>query len=583
MALAIKSIELRDGSKFNSSPIIVVVGPNNCGKTRLLREMVNFLKGDENFDFKILKAITSENGDFDSIVKGLGINRSSAIDGSTESFHLDDGYFGTINLSGAKDYFETIRKDVGNLGPLETLHFRKQFGVACFAMIETEDRLIASKSAIVKDDRTGLLDTIYMGGSELEKVVSDHTFDVFGLHIKLDFSDPGKLSIRVGDDFLSLPLDPRDAYRNLREYPRLEDQGDGFRSFTTSLCMLKVTNRPMILIDEPEAFLHPPQAAALGRIIGETAKGPGSIVLATHSSDLLRGIMSARSDVTIVRLSRKASGTNGHILDTSEIKTIIETPLLNSTRVLDSLFYQGVVIMEGDSDRAFYEKIARTYFDGEVHYLHAHNKQTVYQLIKPYVNASVNFAAILDFDILRDREDLKKIVTATSKTQGLNRALGLQKIIQDFVNGQHAIDIYRNFVSGVSDLIVRDSQLENIDSIKNMDLEAEKRTFDFKSATKKLIDESDKWAIVKRVGRNGLSASAQVAFDELDSICKAIGIFIVPCGSLESWLAYHGFPSRKNKAKWISGALVWLDQNMPEDMPVKTFIGEIHRRILNSA
>lgn len=584
MAFKIRNIELQDGSSFSPSPITVIVGANNCGKTRFLKEIDQYLQGNSDFDYKILKSISSEKSDFDEIIGSLGIGTSSPPDNSSPSFRLREGYFGYINFSSNKDYVETLRKDISQKGPMESKQFREAFGKACVAMVQTEDRLIASKSAPVNPNETGFLDTIYNGGTPLEQRVSGYTFQVFGLHIKLDFTVPGRLSIKVGADFSDLPQDPRDARSILEQNPLLEEQGDGFRSFTTTLLMFLTTKRPFILVDEPDAFLHPPQAAALGRIIAEIASAPQSIILATHSADLLRGIMSARSDVHVLRLTRGPGGTSGNILDSKEIQTILQTPLLNSTRVLDSLFYQGVVIMEGDSDRTFYEKIARQYFPGdEIHYIHAHNKQTIHKLIGPYAKAAVRFAVILDFDVLRDRHDLRKIIEATTHTEHLETVWELQKLIQDSINTKAATDLYKDLLRTLDDRVSKESQLVSIDSLKgDKDRESERRIADFKSDIKKAIEDTDKWSLAKQLGSSGLPQDVRFAFDALDSICRSIGVYIVPCGSLESWLTEFGVLSTKNnKTKWITKALVWLDEKYPIETPVRDFIHGIHDKLKN--
>lgn len=580
MSLKTESIEFQNGVKFKPSPITVIVGANNCGKTRLLNEVYQFLLGNDNYPFRILKRIKAEKGNFDSIVKNLGIAQS---DDRGNFLFTMKGYFGTINQVAQKQYIETLKSDMLKQDPLIGPLFRGNFGRACVATIQTEDRLIASKSAPVHPDEGGFLDTVYNGGSALEQTVSGYTKDVFDLNLKLDFSNPGKLSLRVGDDFSGLPPDLRDAKPILQQYPLLEHQGDGLRSFATTLLMLLTTARPFILVDEPEAFLHPPQAAALGRIIGEISNDNQSIILSTHSSDFLRGLISHRSDIHIVRLSRVDDDTTAHLLDTERVKDIINTPILNSIPVLNSLFYKGTVIMEGDSDRTFYEKIARLYFpDDEIHYIHAHNKQTIHKLIPTNANAAVPHAVILDFDILREREDLKKIIEATGNTTDLPEILKSQKIIQDAINTQSASSIYKVLVDTFDKQLKAVHELEDIDTVKDdPDKVAEGRIFDLKSNIRSAIDESDKWKKVKELGVEGLPDETKSEFEKLNSLCKKVGVFIVPCGSLESWLVPHGIAATRNKKnKWISKALIWVSENEPNPMPVRDFITEIHKYLL---
>lgn len=59
----------------------------------------------------------------------------------------------------------------------------------------------------------------------------------------------------------------RDVYDELKKFPDLYDQGDGIRSAVAILSSLVVNKSFLYFIDEPETFLHPPQARQLGRDI----------------------------------------------------------------------------------------------------------------------------------------------------------------------------------------------------------------------------------------------------------------------------------------------------------------------------
>src|SRR6202035_5048673 len=76
------------------------------------------------------------------------------------------------------------------------------------------------------------------------------------------------------------------AYRDaVRELPTIQSQGDGIRAFVGVLLHVLVVDRDIILIDEPEAFLHPPQAGLLGRMLATETPDPRQLFVATHSSD----------------------------------------------------------------------------------------------------------------------------------------------------------------------------------------------------------------------------------------------------------------------------------------------------------
>jgi predicted ATPase len=99
----------------------------------------------------------------------------------------------------------------------------------------------------------------------------------------------------------------------MHEYERLDEQGDGIRSFVGISLALLILKRSLFLIDEPEAFLHPPQAFRIGAFIGEQAKQSRQIIIATHSVDVLRGILSRSQDVDIVRIDRVGNRNSGMV------------------------------------------------------------------------------------------------------------------------------------------------------------------------------------------------------------------------------------------------------------------------------
>lgn len=48
----------------------------------------------------------------------------------------------------------------------------------------------------------------------------------------------------------------------MKPYTMLQEQGDGFRSFVGIVLSILLSKDKIILIDEPEAFLHPTQISA---------------------------------------------------------------------------------------------------------------------------------------------------------------------------------------------------------------------------------------------------------------------------------------------------------------------------------
>src|SRR5262245_45189662 len=171
----------------------------------------------------------------------------------------------------------------------------------------------------------------------------------------------------------------------MQDKEKLDDQGDGIRSFVGIIVALLTLKRGLFLIDEPEAFLHPPQAFRIGSLIADQSNQSRQIILATHSADVVRGILSRTNDVAIIRFEPTGNTNHFNHLNAQRLKTIIKGPLLSSARVLDGLFYGGAVVVEADADARFYQaasvKRSRAL---DLHFVNADNKQTVPTIVKLY-------------------------------------------------------------------------------------------------------------------------------------------------------------------------------------------------------
>lgn len=75
-------------------------------------------------------------------------------------------------------------------------------------------------------------------------------------------------------DSTAFTVDRQDDYYNqVTKLPELQDQGDGMRSFASILLDTFTSDHTITLIDEPEAFLHPPQARLLGKMLAKKQSG----------------------------------------------------------------------------------------------------------------------------------------------------------------------------------------------------------------------------------------------------------------------------------------------------------------------
>ena len=203
----------------------------------------------------------------------------------------------------------------------------------------------------------------------------------------------------------------------LDKLPRLDEAGDGIRSYVGLWLEANCGAHPVLFIDEPEAFLHPPQIRRLAAILAKSAEDKQrQIIIATHSSDVLRGALDASSNVTVCRLTRTANVNHGRLLSSTEIRKLWSKPLLKSVAALDGVFHQGVVVCEADADARFYEAVLRSIElrrqverPPAYHFIHGGGKGELATLASAYRALHVPVAVIADIDILRNKPEFEKL------------------------------------------------------------------------------------------------------------------------------------------------------------------------------
>jgi hypothetical protein len=193
----------------------------------------------------------------------------------------------------------------------------------------------------------------------LRKELSDIVYDAFGVYFVIDALSESDLRIRLSGTA------PTADEQNLNEAARtfhgnalhIKEASDGVQAFVGILCAVLSVEYRAVLIDEPEAFLHPPLARKLGYQLTSKLRRDGSLMASTHSPDFLIGCLQASPNVRVVRLEYSNGKSKGQIVDSAILTKFFKTPLMRSANVISALFHDGVVVTESDNDRAFYSEI----------------------------------------------------------------------------------------------------------------------------------------------------------------------------------------------------------------------------------
>lgn len=589
----INGITLKNGTQFLPSILTVIVGPNNSGKSRFIKDLSTKLTHPTQFgQVKIIESCTinmpttlNELRDSYEVERYKGDHdqwTSRAINPSLKNETI-------INHGSGKSFvppfaeFE-IFNDMWNPDQIV-----QSFGWQLHAYLGTDTRLSLVNDSDSPNDqhqKNNLLQILYSAGRKPEAAIREIVKKVFNKDIILDYSSLKRLKYRVGNDLSIIPSDPREAKFFLEKEEILDDQGDGIRSFVGIITALLILKRDLFFIDEPEAFLHPPQAFKMGEFIAEQTKNGKQVFLATHSADVLRGILGKSADVTIIRIDRKGDTNFINKLSIEEIKTIINDPLLSSARVFEGMFYQGAVVVEAESDLRFYQAVSnKIYAEQDIHFVNANNKQTVPKIISHYKKMGISCVGIVDFDVLNDQKEFEKqlISIGVSHEDCLELLAIRNRIAQEAARVSTPSQLFNSVRGKLTEIV---GQLNGSESLIGVTSESNRQEHQLKLLNKlnkqlfEIADSTKGWNELKKNGKKALPNSLEKEFERLWNKCASYGLFINPAGELESMLQEYGIDYTNDKRGWITKALQLLpglEVNI-EKMPWM-FIKKIHKQL----
>lgn len=409
--------------------INVIIGPNNSGKSRMLKELRDFLSGDMR-DIKIIETIDydypsnleriDESYDIKSrMAKDLYGNwilrtYSNKSDQPWDTNATFESYF-TRNLNSIGEDWGTFFEDI--IKNKEQNQFFQYLGSLFFQYLGTEERLTIckmQKNYGLDSNNTNYL-TSFKFEERLLKELADNVKRIFKKDIVLDNQTLGdRLVFRVGENFdylTGILGNDKGEITDLFNADMLDNQGDGLKSYVSTFLSLKAKGNEVLLIDEPEAFLHPPLARQLGELIGDF-KDEKQVFISTHSVEVLKGILSKSSDVNVIRITQPETYKNEiNILDKEILQNIMQSPLLRVSRILEGLFCEKVVITEAEADELIYQELIEKVFpQSGLYFAHGQNKQTLAEIAELYQKIGINYEVITDFDILRVNEEFNKFM-----------------------------------------------------------------------------------------------------------------------------------------------------------------------------
>ncbi len=371
---------------------------------------------------------------------------------------------------------------------------------------------------------------------------------IFGEPLTLDRLS-GQLQLRVGRPGVEAPSVEAvtQEYRAaLAALPPLGGQGDGMRSLLGLLLPLVAATYPIVVVDEPEAFLHPPQAAALGRALGEIAQARQlQVLLATHDRNLLSGLLESQVAVSVVRLTREANKTRAAQLDPELLRDVWSDPVLRYSNVLDGLFHRLVVLCEGDADCRYLAAALDAAARGEpllvptseVLFVPAGGKDGLPKVAKALTAVRVPVVASPDLDILDDEAKIRRMVEALGGDWS--------RVEADY---RLATQPFRTAREPVLCRHVRDAVDAALQDHLDEAYTADRR----KAVLANLRISESPWKQLKRFGEAAFSGQSAAAADRLLGTLESMGVVCVRVGELERFAPALGV---SKGAAWLPAAL----------------------------
>lgn len=532
----LSSIQFNDTTQlsFQQNDIVVFVGPNNAGKSASLKEAAKLIL-QRNDMRKVLSDIIIEK-------EGEEVELFNFLESSSMVYWDDNrrrykGYnYDLLDISAAHSWAR-YKDGVDRL-----------FSVFV-NVLTTEQRLqVANPASNIKLTTDPIQHPIHFlqKNDELEKRFSDYFRQAFGADLIVHRNAGSEVPLYVGNKPIPKTGEDRASTGYVIELEKLDllhEQGDGMRSFVGVLLDAFISNHSILFIDEPEAFLHPPQARLLGKMLAKDLPEERQLFLATHSEDFLKGLLDANiSNLKIIRIQREGAINKVSALNSSDICKIWNDSLLRHSNVLSGLFHSKVVICESDSDCRFFSAILSAQYDNsgeiapDVLFIHCGGKHRIPTAIKALRKLNVPLKVVSDFDVLSDISPLKEIFEDLG---------GMWKDIEnDWKLVKNGIEQKR------PELLTSDMKTE-IDNILKSTTE---RIFPKEKVQEiqKLLKKASAWSVAKEVGKAFIpSGNATLAFERVQAKFKERGLFVLDGGELECFAKSVG----NHGPKWASEVL----------------------------
>jgi hypothetical protein len=399
--------------------VICIVGGNNVGKSQMLREIESTFTTPQNLSATVTTQVKIQKPQIspDEAEAFLKENGQEITDAQGNTYYMPVGGGTTLSAEG---FLSEINYGPGMSSAADFI--RQRFPAGQLSQLVCQPASINPSGSRQTGSFGGMLGPLYYD-ADMERALSDISEAAFGEPLLFDRT-PSSLQFRVGKCAVDAP--PVDAINHeyeqaLGKLPFLSMQGDGMQSFLGLAVALLLGKQQIMLFDEPEAFLHPPQATALGQWIGrQTSHLDKQVFLSTHDRNVLLGLLESGGDITLLRLTREGNVNHLYELDKDQAHAAWEKPVMRYSNILQGLFHRQVVICEADADCRFYSAVLdvlsgesdQRICSHETLFVPSGGLKGMSSLAELLCSLHIKTYLIVDCDALTSKHQIKSMVTA---------------------------------------------------------------------------------------------------------------------------------------------------------------------------
>lgn len=560
--------------ELSCAGLTIIVGPNSSGKTQLLRDIKGKVAGEAR-NLVVASEIEIEIPELEPFIECLkaeGHIYSNYDDNDEEQYSSRTPIIGTgqpaqtIPSAQARKWHSSAARP-SKRRKNEFFGWAAQFLVSALFL---ENRLQAANPVPTIDFENQPpqhdLHALHINDSACLAITKEAQ-RAFSKALWSDISRGNILCLRIGQDGKLPSAKQRLSSAKMSQYRTMEDEGDGMKSYVATCISILLGRRPVSVIDEPEMCLHPPQAYNLGQFIGEHASSAQtSTFVATHSSQVLRGVIQTAEKLKIVRLSKTEEGFHAKLVDSEVLAEAMKKPTVRAETVLDGIFSQAVTIIEGDGDRIVYQATWEKVGDDrnfDIHFTAAGGTGGIADTCELYRVLGIPVAVIADLDLITDIAKIERILKilcddATIVSGLLKRIHEIAKAIRllpPTISERQAVARLKEFAGQKYDW--------NDGNDKTLRL-----------GLNSLGNSLNGMRDVKNGGLRKLRKDIRDPLESLLQDLKCHGLFLVPYGELEDWLDGCGIiaSKKKNKWAWANEAAQYIRENGPRNDDIWAFV-----------